>query len=730
MKRRHFLKTTVVVASPILDACSSGDDDPAQSPDAGGGDAGSVRVDESRYPQSVASGDPRPESVVLWTRFDGRAQESVELLLEMALDEDFERRVKLGNEDQLVVLAERRWDHCVRVRVDGLSADTHYYYRFVHILEDERIASRTGRTKTAPDADADRKVTFAVMSCQDYGGRYYHAHRHASNQQLDFVVHLGDYIYETAGDPRFQQEDEDRSIVFRDVEGAVMLAANNDVPGSEEPTTGSFLAAGSVDNYRQLYQTVRSDRDLQRLHERYPMICVWDDHEFSNDCYGQNATYSSGQEDEFEPERRANADQAWFEYMPVDYDDARFEFDRDGDFPDNLQIYRDFRFGRHVHLVMTDLRRFRADHIIPEDAVPASVAVTQERLLELLGEVPDSAEAYVDIDELEGGAYLDALKSAADDGVEFDVDVSRLSGPTSVPMLNALLEVHNAAVDGENLEPVDPDDASLPRGISFAQAGKTADYSSFGSRLFPEPNAFELIAKDRFDATDGDSEQVMGAAQERWFISTLEESNATWKIWGNSYTLATRSLDLTSLTLPNGLSRVFRLSTDDWDGFPNKRKELLDALDGIDGIVAVTGDSHSFFASTTGIDDPAGVIEFVCGAISSATYQAVIQSGIDGIPGLDLLAPLAGPLIEQANPHIAYQNVADNGFAVVDADGDALLVRFFELGLGRVHEKELDGELDDNFAVREFRVLYGSRQIEQRIEDEFKIWDEESQSYI
>ncbi len=738
MKRRQFLRTSVVVAGPVIAACSPDDGesqsdtaDPTQDagPEQDGG-VPRVQVDPTRFPQSVASGDPKPNSVVLWTRFDGGDEESVALDLELALDEDFEQRVTLGNAARLRLSAERKWDHCLRVRVDGLDPDTHYFFRFVRDDGGEAVASRTGRTRTAPEPTANRDVKFAVMSCQDYGGRYYHAHRHAAARDMDFFVHLGDYIYETAGDPRFQQEDAERRVVFSDLDGALELTSTNDVPGSEEAVTRTFFAARSLDNYRELYRTVRSDPDLQRLHERYPMVAVWDDHEFSDDSYGQTATYLSGREDETDPERRANADQAWFEYMPVDYDAGEdFEFDRDDDFPDNLLIYRDFHFGQHVHLVMTDLRRFRRDHLVAEDAVPAAVAITEERLVELLGEIPEQAQAYVDIDELGDGAYVRALRAAASDGVNFGVDVTRLSGATNVPYLNGLIETHNLEADADPLDPLDPDDTAYPRGIAYAQVGKTADYSSFGARYFVEPDIFELIALDRYQASEGLSEEVMGAAQRQWFIETLRGSDASWKIWGNSYTLATRSLDLSSVTLPGGLGRRFRLSADDWDGFPNQRKALLEALDGVDDLIAVTGDSHSFFASTTGIDDPASVIEFVCGAISSSTYQSVLQSGIDGVPGIDLLAPLAGALIEQANPHIAYQNVADNGYAVLEASSDALHVRFYELALGKVFEPELDGELDDHFAVREFRVRHGTRRIEQLLDGEFRRWDPESQSY-
>ena len=125
-----------------------------------------------------------------------------------------------------------------------------------------------------------------------------------------FVVHLGDYIYETTGDPSFQTPDESRKILFRNLSAAIQLQANSGA---------IFHAARSLDNYRDLYRTYRSDPALRALHESFPMIVTWDDHEFSNDCWGSHATYLNGREDENDVERRKAANQAWFEYQPVDF---------------------------------------------------------------------------------------------------------------------------------------------------------------------------------------------------------------------------------------------------------------------------------------------------------------------------------------------------------------------------------------------------------------------------
>src|SRR5690606_21680189 len=153
----------------------------------------------------------------------------------------------------------------------------------------------------------------------------------------------------------------------------------------------------------------------------------------------------------------------------------------------------------------------------------------------------------------------------------------------------------------------------------------------------------------------------------------------TWKLWGNSYTLATRRIDLSSLSLPDGLNRRFQLSADDWDGVPNEREHLLDALGGVENLVALTGDSHSFFAGGLGVEGGGHVLEPVCGPGSSSTYQAGGGGGAADSPGIEGRAPLAGPLILSANPHFVYQNVSDNGYAVVRANADELVVTFQQI---------------------------------------------------
>jgi len=143
------------------------------------------------FPQSVASGDPRPTSVIVWTRLgiDDTREENVPVTLDVSPYEDFRESVHSRK-----VYAYRVFDYAIKVKLEQLLPDTYYYYRFTY----KGHHSATGRTKTAPDTTSEKKISFAYISCQDYIGRFYNIYEKLIDQDdLDFVVHLGDYIYET-----------------------------------------------------------------------------------------------------------------------------------------------------------------------------------------------------------------------------------------------------------------------------------------------------------------------------------------------------------------------------------------------------------------------------------------------------------------------------------------------------------------------------------------------------
>ena len=301
-------------------------------------------VTPERFPQSVASGDPQPNGIVLWTRLKSQASGDVKIAYEVAREADtrFENPVLRG-----VTETNRNRDYTVKVQLKRpeLKPFGKYRYRFIHNGD----SSRTGhfRILPAPNADVSR-IRFGYISCQDYTNGYYNALGFLADENLDFVVHLGDYIYETVpGDDgnAFQGGGPaDRQVVF---------------PKNGE--NDDRLEATTLEDYRFAYKKYRSDRNLQRVHENFAMITVWDDHEFANDCYG---THPSDQVNPpSQPGRLSAANRAWAEYTPAGiFYNAGIE-----DPLREILIYRSFAFGDLMELVMTDERRYRSSHPCGEE---------------------------------------------------------------------------------------------------------------------------------------------------------------------------------------------------------------------------------------------------------------------------------------------------------------------------------------------------------------------------
>lgn len=704
MRRREFLKAGVSAWTVACSARTTLDTDSSEALPVSQWDE-PIELDESLFPQSIASGDPKPSSVVLWTR----APNSSVVYLQLALDKAFTQLVSLHFEGRPVaevpILLSARHDHCARIKVDTLSPGTVYYYRFVSEGAAGVRSSRTGRTKTAPPPDADVEPRFVVLSCQDYSG-HYHALRRAAELEPDFVVHLGDYIYETSDDPSFQAASNDRRIVFRDPDGALPRTVS---AGGATPQR--VLAARSLDNYRQLYATYRTDPWLQRLHETAPMIAVGDDHEFANDSTSDRTPERSARDSE----RRLNADRAWLEYMPVDYPEEP-ALDTEP-FPYNLRLYRDFRFGKHVHLVMTDLRRYRPPHLIAEDAFPGAVIADEPTLRATLGEVPTFAQPYVDLDSPAYAALAQTLQHASS---SFGLPARRFSGKQDIAYLNTWIARYNLENPGTPLVELELSEAT-ERGLAALHAGKTDLETSFGARYLVVAEAFEALAKVRYLQTAGASELVMGETQRSWFLETLRDSDATWRVWGNEYTFLRKTLDLSAFPVPDPrLKQRFLVSVEDWDGAPNERLALLSDLADVDGLAIVTGDIHSFFVGHAGLGDDASgppklanPPEFVCGAVSSATYQQLL-GGLIEVEGVSDIAPAAAALLVLSNRHVSYSDLTSNGFAEVRARKDTFEVTFHALPSSAVAERDLSSPLSGHFSTQTF-VSSKNGEVERRV---------------
>ncbi|MGE3540946.1 MAG: alkaline phosphatase [Candidatus Tectimicrobiota bacterium] len=273
---------------------------------------------EYPFTLGVASGDPWPESVVLWTRLapaplqgGGMPEQAVPVQWQVATDEHLRHVVQQGSTLALPALA-----HAVHVEVHGLEPGRWYWYQFQAGAERSPI----GRTRTAPRYGAPLEhLAFAFASCADWQNGLYAAYGAMAEEDLDLVVHLGDYIYEygpLAGGPR-----------------------QHDTP-----------ALFDLASYRHRHALYKTDRQLQAAHRAFPWVVVWDDHEVENN-------YASAQSEQREVDaqtflqRRAHAYQAYYEHMPL----RRRALPQGTD----MQMYRRLRFGDLVEFNVLDTRQYR-----------------------------------------------------------------------------------------------------------------------------------------------------------------------------------------------------------------------------------------------------------------------------------------------------------------------------------------------------------------------------------
>jgi alkaline phosphatase D len=347
MNRRKLLQTLAAgIGSPFLVTWAQAAD---WSPGTLPIDANLLSRDSARvFDLSVSSADPTPGGVVLWTHIAPGAWKSTEpLYLQVARDAAFADLVLQARVEPSRIGASA--DYTVKLDLDGhLAPATTYWYRFVY----DATVSRTGRARTAPAAGTQAaRLKFGLLTCQDYTNGYYGAlARLAQDDSLDAVLHLGDFIYETAGDPRFQSLPyADRTLVL---------------------PSGGLVSLGLQD-YRFIYRTYRADPYLQAAMERHTFICIPDDHETSNDCYWDYARDTLGAPDHpFTTDTqygndpallrrlKLDAQRAWSEYVP-----ARVALNEGATHPhDFLRQYRRFAFGGLLDLFMIENRSYRSAH--------------------------------------------------------------------------------------------------------------------------------------------------------------------------------------------------------------------------------------------------------------------------------------------------------------------------------------------------------------------------------
>ena len=307
MNRRELIQKTLAgfgaLSLPIsLTAC--GDD----------ADSNTQPNTQVQFLHGVASGDPLQTQVIIWTRVtpaDSSAR--LEVQWEVAKDAEFKHITATGK-----VLTTAAQDFTVKVDVTGLAAGQVYFYRFKSASK----YSITGQTKTL--ATQVQSVQFAVCSCSNFPAGYFHVYKEMAKQDVDVVIHLGDYIYEYGMGGYATEE----AVVM----GRTLADDNN-------------AEIIRLDDYRKRYALYRLDQDLQAAHQRHPFIVVWDDHELANDTWKDGAeNHQPDTEGDF-LDRKLAALAAYFEWMPIRPIDDQ-----------HIKIYRQFDFGTLVQLTMLDTR--------------------------------------------------------------------------------------------------------------------------------------------------------------------------------------------------------------------------------------------------------------------------------------------------------------------------------------------------------------------------------------
>jgi alkaline phosphatase D len=324
------------------------------------------------YPEGVCSGDPQADSVLLWTRRPFETAHRERLIVEVAEDEGFERVVSTATTH-----VSPASDWTTRVLVSGLQPARIYWYRFT---DTNGFGSRVGRTITAPALNDDRAVKFAFVSCQNvcqgaqnaYRRMIFEDQKAAPGDAIQFVLHLGDFIYEIVWYP----EDRPQGMYDRRLRDIVRYANGEKVQDFHIPTT--------VEDYRAVYRAYLHDPDLQDARARWPFVSMWDNHEFS--WLGWQSVQVFDGKNHPAQTRKVAANQAWFEYHAArvrqsggrsletfaaprvkDVPVERFDDHGLGQEPNNraaidsLIGYRALRFGRNVDLLITDQHSYRSE---------------------------------------------------------------------------------------------------------------------------------------------------------------------------------------------------------------------------------------------------------------------------------------------------------------------------------------------------------------------------------
>ena len=571
-----------------------------QKPAAAGSEDNAISSNQTEqvFQLSVASGDPTENSVILWTRLnDNRGT----LSYEISESEDFQ--TKLNGTPKTIDSAEfgEDRDYTVNIDVTGLDANKTYFYRF----EYNGVYSQTGRCRTLPAANAEvSNLRLAVITCNDYSSGYFNAFYKLADANVDFVVHLGDFVYEYSQYPDGYGTRHRDEISLEDDTFKISREAK-DYEGCDR--------AYALKDFRKIYRTYREDKALQSAMEKHTWIIMLDDHELADDFYwnyerktaGANPSHSIYKQlgEKTEAADKAmlnlcqNGKQAWREYVPYrPIPDDKFPADH----PNHYQLYRKFKFGNLVEFFLTDSRSYR-----------------------------DKPERKENVE------IQDVLHEAVEDGLE--------------KSFSALLKEER---DKRNLEPwqysmLGPDQKKwLLDGVTTTDA----KWKVWGNQTLMASAGLNVLTRKYDD--------WLGFITERYeILYAIKESE-------NKSPGGDQSSHFVVFTGDMHTSLIAYLKTD-FEGFTNTFNQDYSRLAGVEFMTpAVTSPGLHEFASTAVSTLTEGeVVDTVTGVAGKITDWLKSKGGAqlaNPLSGVDAMAQL----MKAGNPHIKDVNSGVNGFAI------------------------------------------------------------------
>jgi alkaline phosphatase D len=547
--RMPIARFFAVLAALVLTACA---DEPVGS-----------------FHHGVASGDPTADAVILWTRVTPlEAEEPPEVVpvrWVLARDENLREVVAEGTADARVA-----HDYTVKVDATGLAPGSTYFYRF----ESGDARTVVGRTRTLPQGHV-KSLNLAFVSCSNYPFGYFNVYRAiAERDDVDAVLHLGDYYYEYAADA-WGKETAERL-------GRVSVPAHETV---------------TLEDYRLRHAQYRGDPDLQAMTARHPLIAVWDDHESSNDSSADAAPNQEPEDGDWQVRKRASA-QAYSEWLPI----------RNPAPADPVKIYRAFEFGDLASLFMLDTRLIGRAPSLEYDQ-PGAVPLISRKFD---FSDPDRPVPAAD------GARGPAVRAVP---VPFD-----LSTGTPQPVLDYARIVEYGEIARRDVE-------ALPENIVFLP-----DAEAFRRDVLNDPSRRMLGAEQEEWLRQGmsrsrDAGKPWQILAQQVLVGSLVMPDLSPELQPVAGTMLTE----TRIRMMGLIAREeLPLNLDSWDGYQAARRDLAaDIVEDAENVVILAGDTHNFYAFDldTGPDTPVYAAEFGASSVSSPGMETFLPVPSDFVRG-------------------------------------------------------------------------------------------------